>query len=184
MPVTQDWLQPAADARRLEVAVLVGLQAAGKTTFYRQSLAGTHALVSRDLFRNHRRPSERQRTLVEAELRAGRSVAVDNTNPTPADRAAILAVARAFGARSACYYFPADVRACIARNAQREGRERVPLPGIYATRKRLVPPALAEGFDRLYEVEACGEGQFRVREVMSAEDGAARGGAGARPGPA
>ena len=158
----------------------MGLQASGKTTFYRQHLAGTHALVSRDLFRNHRRPSDRQRTLLEAELRAGRSVAVDNTNPTAADRAAILAVARAFGAATACYYFPPDVRACIDRNARREGRERVPLPGIFATRKRLAPPTLAEGFDRLLEVEPCGGGEFRVREVPRGEGDAAAGGA---PGP-
>lgn len=154
----------------------MGLQGSGKTTFYRQHLAGTHALVSRDLFRNHPRPSDRQRALLETELRAGRSVAVDNTNPTAADRASILEVARAFGAATACYYFPPDVRACVERNARREGRQRVPLPGIFATRKRLAPPTLAEGFDRLLEVEACGGGAFRVREVARGEGATAPGG--------
>jgi len=123
--------------------------------------------VSRDLFRNHRKPSERQRALIEAELRAGRSVVVDNTSPSAAERAAILSVARAFGAPALCYYFPPDVRACIARNARRAGRERVPVPGILATAKRLAPPTLAEGFDRLFEVEVAGEGEFRVREVRT-----------------
>jgi len=30
---------------------------------------------------------------------------------------------------------------------------------------RLEPPSLAEGFDRLFEVEPDGQGGFRVREV-------------------
>jgi predicted AAA+ superfamily ATPase len=34
-----------------EVAILVGLRAAGKTTFYRQTLAATHEHVSKDTFR-------------------------------------------------------------------------------------------------------------------------------------
>jgi predicted kinase len=151
--------------------VLVGLQASGKSTFYRQRFGDTHSLVSRDLFRNHRRPSERQRALLEAELRAGRPVVVDNTNPTVEDRAAILSVGRAFDVPAVCYFFVPDVRASLARNALREARERVPAVAIFATRKRLAPPALAEGFDRLFEVEA-GEGDFRVREVMAGPDGA------------
>ena len=147
--------------------MLVGLQASGKSTFYRQRFAGTHSLVSRDLFRNHRRPSERQRILLEEELRAGHPVVVDNTSPTAEDRAAILSVARAFGVPAVCYFFPPDVRASLARNARRQGRERVPAPGIFATRKRLAPPTLAEGFERLFEVEVASEGDFRVREVAA-----------------
>ncbi len=52
-----------------EVVVLVGLQGSGKSTFYRQRFAATHALVSRDLFRNNPRPSRRQRELLDGALR-------------------------------------------------------------------------------------------------------------------
>ncbi len=41
------------------MAILVGLQASGKSTFYRRHLAGTHALVSKDRLRNNRRPARR-----------------------------------------------------------------------------------------------------------------------------
>jgi len=180
--VNQDWPHASAAARRAEVVVLVGLQAAGKSTFYRQRFAGTHALVSRDRFRNHRRPSQRQRELLEAELQDGRSVVVDNTNPAISDRAAILPVARAFGAPVICYFFLPDVRVSLARNARREGRERIPVAGIHATMKRLVPPTLSEGFDLLFEVQAIGEGQFRVQE-RRAEDAVAPDGASDAPGP-
>ncbi len=149
----------------LEAVILVGLQGSGKSTFCRARLAATHAVVSRDLFRNDRDPSRRQRKLVEEALAAGRSVVVDNTSPTPADRAAVADVARAFGARVVVYWFPPDVRASIARNARREGKAQVPKVAILATAKRLVPPRWDEGFDRLYEVRASGGDAFEVAEV-------------------
>jgi predicted kinase len=150
-----------------ELAILVGLQGSGKTTFYRARLAATHALVSRDLFRSNPRPRRRQLQLLEAALGAGRSVALDNTNPTRAERAEALAVARARGARAVCYFFPPDVRASIARNAAREGKARVPVVGILATRKRLEAPSLDEGFDRLFEVRALPGGGFACAEAIS-----------------
>src|SRR3712207_3401321 len=70
---------------RLELVVFAGLQASGKSTFFRTYFATTHALVSKDLFRNNRNPNRRQTHLIEAALSAGRSVVVDNTNPTTAD---------------------------------------------------------------------------------------------------
>jgi predicted kinase len=155
----------AAGASAPEVVVLVGLQASGKTTFYAQRFASTHAHVSRDRFRNATRPAQRQRRLVEEALAAGRPVVVDNTNPTVADRAAILEVARRLGVPASCYFFPPRVRESIGRNARREGRERVPVVGILATAKRLVPPTRAEGFDRLFEVEPGEGGAFVIREV-------------------
>ncbi len=116
-------------------------------------------------------PARRQRALVDAALREGRSVVVDNTSPTVADRAAIVAVARAHGARTTCYFFGRDVRAAIARNARREGSQRVPVVGILATAKRLVAPTSAEGFDAVYAVEPGPEGGFVIREVDRAPAG-------------
>jgi predicted kinase len=144
----------------LEVVVFCGLQGSGKSTFYRRRFSGTHVLVSRDLFRNHRHPSRRQAVLIEAALREGRSVVVDNTNPTPADRAAIVTIARAHGARVRCFFFGRDIRASVARNARREGKERVPVVGILATARRLVAPTREEGFDELWDVEAKGDEAF------------------------
>jgi predicted kinase len=161
----------ARAAEGLEVVVLVGLQGSGKTSFYRQRFATTHALVSRDLFRHNPRPSRRQATLIEEALAGGRSVVVDNTSPTPVERAAILEVARRFGARTSCYFFAPDVRAAIARNALREGKARIPVVAILATAKRLDPPSRAEGFDRLYVVEATGGATFRVEERDPARPG-------------
>lgn len=66
----------------IELVIFSGLQAAGKTTFFRERFAATHEHVSKDAWPNARKREARQRRLVEAHLRAGRSVVVDNTNPT------------------------------------------------------------------------------------------------------
>ena len=145
-----------------ELVIFVGPQASGKSTFFRERFAATHEHVSKDLFRNNRNRNRRQGQLVEAALRAGRPVVVDNTNPTVGDRRPLVGLGRRFGARIVGYHFDSDVRDCLARNARREGRARVPDVAIFATAKRLVPPSHDEGFDELYRVRPEGD-DFEVR---------------------
>ena len=63
-----------------ELVIFIGLQASGKTSFYRSRLAQTHVHISKDLMRNNRRPERRQQQLVREALSAGRSLVVD-THP-------------------------------------------------------------------------------------------------------
>jgi predicted kinase len=149
--------------RAVELVIFTGLQASGKTTFFRERFAATHGHVSKDLFRNNRNRNRRQRELVEAALRAGCPVVVDNTNPTAEDRRALIESGHRFGARVVGYFFGSGVRECIARNARREGKTRVPDVAIYATAKRLVTPSRLEGFDELLCVRLNGA-VFEVRE--------------------
>ena len=144
-----------------ELIVFVGLQASGKSTFFRERFAATHEHVSKDLFRNNRNRNRRQGELVETALRSGRPVVVDNTNSTVEDRRPLVELGRRFGARVVGYHFESGVRECLARNARREGKARVPDVAIFATAKRLVPPSHEEGFDELYRVRPDG----RVFEV-------------------
>jgi predicted kinase len=145
-----------------ELVLFIGLQGAGKSSFYRARFASTHDWVSKDRFPNNRNPARRQRQLVEEALGAGRSVVVDNTNPSPEDRAELITLARSFGAAVVGYYFESRLADCLERNRQRQGKARVPDLALYATRKRLSLPALAEGFDRLFYVRLLGEGQFEI----------------------
>lgn len=152
----------------MELVIFIGLQGSGKSTFYRERFAADHLYVSKDLLRNNRIPERRQQALVAAALSQGRSVVVDNTNPRLEDRAALVALARAHGARVVGYFFRPDVKASLARNARREGRAQVPAVAIFTTAKRLVRPTLAEGFDALYEVETLHGGGFDVHPLTEA----------------
>ena len=135
-----------------ECVILIGLQASGKSTFFRERFAQTHDHVSKDLLRGNRQAERRQQELLRASLSAGRSVVVDNTHATVASRARVIAVARERGARVTGYYFETESAHALRRNRLREGPARVPDVAIFATRKRLEPPSLDEGFDQLWLV--------------------------------
>jgi predicted kinase len=150
----------------MECVILIGLPAAGKSSFYRDRFAGTHDHVSKDLMRHTRQPQKRQERLVAESLAAGRSVVIDNTNPKAADRAPFIALARSHGAEVTGYYFPTEAKDALRRNRAREGRERVPDVAIFTVRKRLEPPAREEGFDRLFVVRLIEpERRFEVEEM-------------------
>jgi predicted kinase len=148
----------------VELIIFSGLQAAGKSTFYRRYFAATHELVSKDLLHNNKHKGRRQAQLIEAALSAGRSVVVDNTNPTPEERAELIRLGRTYGAEIIGYYFESPVKESLERNKQREGKARIPNVGIFATAKKLVPPTYAEGFDRLYRVRIAEHGSFAVEQ--------------------
>jgi predicted kinase len=136
-----------------ELVVMVGLQGCGKSTWVAGHLAGTHAVVSKDHWPNARRREARQRRLVAELLAEGRSVVVDNTNPSVEDRAPLIAAARAADAVVRCVWIDTPFRTCLERNAARQGRAQVPRVGVLATRARFVPPTLAEGFDKVDVVQ-------------------------------
>lgn len=145
----------------IELVIFTGLQASGKTTFFRERFATTHEHVSKDAWPNARRREARQRRLVEDHLRAGRSVVVDNTNPSNEERAPLVSIARDVGARVASYWFVVTLEEASRRNALREGRAKVEQVGIYTVAKRLRVPAADEGFDERFEVRAA-DGAFVV----------------------
>jgi predicted kinase len=150
----------------LECVILIGLPAAGKTTFFRERFAATHAHISKDLWPNAAGRDARQRRLADDALAAGRSIVVDNTNPTVADRAPLIAIARRRGARVVGYFFDIPTRAAVARNAARAGREKVPNVAIFTVAKRLERPTRAEGFDALYRVTFAEDRSLQIGDTL------------------
>ncbi|HYC60151.1 MAG TPA: ATP-binding protein [Thermoanaerobaculia bacterium] len=138
----------------LELIILVGMQAAGKSTYYATHFAATHVHVSKDLMKSTRNRDERQQQMIEQALAAGRSVVVDNTNPTPLVRAPLIEQGRRHGARVIACYFEIAPKDAVARNRLREGKARVPDVAIFVTAKRIVPPTFNEGFDEVRVIRA------------------------------
>lgn len=136
---------------RPECVILVGLPGAGKTTFARARYP-SHEHISKDTLPSSGNKQARQDAALRAALTAGRSVIVDNTNVTPAERAAIITIARELDARIIGYYIEASTREAVARNEGRTGRAKVPKVAIFTCAKRLVPPSLEEGFDELHRI--------------------------------
>ena len=154
-----------------ECVIFIGLPASGKTTFYQRRFAGTHRHVSKDHWPNVSNKDVRQAEAMRAALARGESVVVDNTNPSPADRAKAIALAREYGARIVGYWFTATTREAVGRNRGREGKARVPDVAIFTKAKRMVSPTVAEGFDDLYSVAIAADGEFTAQPMTVSTPG-------------
>jgi predicted kinase len=138
----------------MEMIILIGLQASGKSTFYRTHFAATHEHVSKDLLRESKNKNKKQKQaeLIERAFQEQRSVVVDNTNATILDRLPLIDLGRRYGAKIIGYYFQPDVLSSRKRNIQRTGKAQVPDVAIFITAHKFTPPSYAEGFDTLYYV--------------------------------
>jgi hypothetical protein len=74
----------------------------------------------------------------------------------------LIALGREFAATVVGYYLESRLADYLERNRQRSGKASVPDVALYATRKRLCRPSLAEGFDRLSYVRLLGDGRFEI----------------------
>jgi predicted kinase len=136
----------------MEAVILCGVQGSGKTTLYRDRFAATHDHVSLDVLGSR----AREAALVAVCLEEGRPFVVDNTNPTPADRARYVEPARAAGFK------------VIGILVEGDGRSVHVGPGTAAvTARRLVRPAPEEGFDELWYARSRPDGGWHVEPLVT-----------------
>ena len=150
---------PAMDPS-MEAAIFVGIQGSGKTTFYREHFFDSHVRISLDMLRTR----HREQLLVAACLQAKQRFVIDNTNALPGDRARYIGPARSAGFRVVAYFFQTSLQDAIRRNNQRAGKQKIPIPALAGTFRKLQAPTLEEGFDALYTVTISPENAFVVRE--------------------
>ena len=128
--------------------IIMGIQGSGKSEFYRRYLSGYYVRINLDTLKTR----NKERQLLNDCFDTGKDFAVDNTNPTKADRQRYIVPAKAAGYRIIGYFMESKLQACIARNNLREGKERLPAQAIAATSNKLQMPDYKEGFDELYFV--------------------------------
>ncbi len=143
-----------------QAVILMGVQATGKSTFFKERFADTHVRINLDMLKTR----HREQLILEACLKAGQSFVVDNTNPTALDRQRYIIPAKAAHFEVIGYYFESKISATLQRNDSRPGKERIPEAGVRRAYARLQVPMLDEGFDKMYYVKINPQGSFDVEE--------------------
>ncbi|MCC9135951.1 AAA family ATPase [Pontibacter silvestris] len=147
----------------MQAIIFCGIQASGKSTFYKELFFNTHVRISLDLLRTR----YRENLFLQACLKTQQRFVIDNTNPTAEERRKYIELAKAARYEVTGYYFETSVKEALARNSQRTGRFLVPDRGIYGTHKKLQIPTVAEGFDYLYLVRLKQGSGYEVYPILS-----------------
>lgn len=143
----------------MQCVIFMGIQATGKTSFFKERFSDTHVRVNMDMLGTR----NREKRLIEVCLETGIPFVVDNTNPARSARSPYISMAKAKGFGVIGYYFSSRVADALLRNGQRQGDARIPDAGVLGTAARLELPSLEEGFDELFYVTLNADG-FTVSE--------------------
>ena len=143
----------------METVIFCGIQATGKSTFYKERFFKTHMRISMDMLNTRNKENQFLLTCFQTQQR----FVVDNTNPTKVERKKYIEQAKLFKFKVIGYYFQSKFEDAIARNRFRLGKENISISGIRGAFKKLELPGYDEGFDELFYVEIANEG-FTVKE--------------------
>lgn len=152
--------ETSALQREKQAVIFMGIQGSGKSYYYGQQFAGKYVHINLDEL--HTRNKEN--LLLQSCIDKGLDFVIDNTNPTKAERAIYISMAKAAGYRVIGYFFESRLQDCIKRNEQRTGKAKIPAMSIAATSNKLEMPSRDEGFDELYFVGRCGETDMIKKE--------------------
>lgn len=136
-----------------QVVIFIGIQASGKTTFFKQELSCfgyTH--INLDTLKTRNKES----LAIRECLNTGNSFVVDNTNPEKSDRERYISLAKSHGYEVIGIFFQSILQDCIIRNTGRGSV--VPTKAIPSTQRKLQLPEYSEGFDKLYFVRIVDNG--------------------------
>ncbi|BFZ56126.1 DNA kinase/phosphatase Pnk1 [Savitreella phatthalungensis] len=146
---------------KLELLVLVGSPAAGKSTFVKQALEPLgYERVNQDILGNIDKCIKRATAI----LSQGTSVVVDNTNASKSTRQRWIAVGQKYGAKCRVIHLTASPALCKHNNAVRalsqqtyaagssENRDLLPEIAFRGYASRFEQPALEEGFEEVIEL--------------------------------
>lgn len=131
-----------------EAVILIGIQASGKSTFWREQYRDTHVRINLDMLKTRKR----EEAFLEACYRTSQSFVVDQMNLTREIRARYIERAKASGFTVVGYCFKRDLKQSLLLNSARVGKARVPEVAIRGAMYKLELPSYSEGFDSLWFV--------------------------------
>ena len=121
----------------MQMVIFIGIQGAGKSTFFKRYFADTHIRINLDMLRT----KHREKLLIEACLEAKQPFVIDKTNAKIEARAKYIALAKQSKFTVVGYYFSSDLAAAIERNNNRRtGNAKIPEKAILSTFNRLQIP--------------------------------------------
>lgn len=133
----------------MDAIIFCGIQATGKSTFFKNHFFKTHIRISLDLLKTR----NREHLFLETCFKTQQSFVVDNTNPTKLERQKYIESAKKHKFNITGYYFKSNLEDALSRNSFRKGKEKIPEIGVRGTFKKLEIPSLEEGFNNLFCVE-------------------------------
>jgi bifunctional polynucleotide phosphatase/kinase len=138
-----------------EVVVFVGFPASGKSTFFKRYFEPNgYVHINRDTLGT---PAKCLKACKEA-LGNGKSVVVDNTNPTESGREPYIQAAKDAGVPVRCFRFTTDEQLAKHLNTFRENitngeHKHVPGVGYNTYKKNLEEPSKSEGFTEVRKID-------------------------------
>ncbi|MBE0443224.1 MAG: AAA family ATPase [Psychrobacter sp.] len=145
----------------MQLILFIGIQGAGKSTFYQRQFFHSHLRLNKDMLNtNHR-----LQRLFEACLATKTQVVIDKTNATSAERADYIRAAKAANFTVIAYYFDCPFKDALVRNNNRTGKAKVPEVGVKGTAKKMQRPYFEEGFNKIFTVTV-GHDSFRITENL------------------
>ncbi|MBO9635819.1 MAG: AAA family ATPase [Chitinophagaceae bacterium] len=133
----------------MEIVIFCGIQATGKSTFFKEHFFKTHIRISLDQLNTR----NKEQQFIDTCIATQHPFVIDNTNPTKEERKRFIDIARANKFRVTGYFFQSKIADALERNRHRTGKECIPDIGIKGCFNRLELPSYNEGFDALYYVE-------------------------------
>ena len=143
----------------MEILIFCGIQATGKTTFYKDRFFKSHIRISLDQLNTR----NKEQKFIDTCFLTRQPFVIDNTNPTISERNKYILAAKANKFKVIGYYFHSSLSDAISRNNFRKGKENIPEIGIKGTFNKLTLPSYEEGFDELYYVKIENE-SFQIKE--------------------
>lgn len=135
--------------------IFTGVPACGKTSYYKEFF-GEYVHINLDTLKTR----NKEKKLLAECINARCDFVVDNTNPSPEDRARYIQPLKEAGYEIIGCYFSSPISECMERNRKREGKKRIPDKAVAAVYGKLTIPSMSEGFDRLYYVKLTKDGFF------------------------